>query len=47
MSQKSLNPKPISERLVKDKLPVRRALAQIGVSRPTFYRWYDLYSNYN
>ncbi len=25
------------------KLPVRRALAQIGVSRPTFYRWYDLY----
>ena len=25
------------------KLPVRRALAQIGVSRPTFYRWYELY----
>jgi putative transposase len=25
------------------KLPVRRALAQLGVSRPTFYRWYDLY----
>jgi putative transposase len=25
------------------KLPVRRTLAQIGVSRPTFYRWYDLY----
>jgi transposase InsO family protein len=24
-------------------LPVRRTLAQIGVSRPTFYRWYDLY----
>lgn len=24
-------------------LPARRALAQIGVSRPTFYRWYDLY----
>ena len=25
------------------KLPVRRALAQIGVSRLTFYRWYELY----
>ena len=24
-------------------LPVRRTLAQIGVSRATFYRWYDLY----
>jgi putative transposase len=24
-------------------LPVRGTLAQIGVSRPTFYRWYDLY----
>lgn len=24
-------------------LPARRALAQIGVSRATFYRWYDLY----
>jgi transposase-like protein len=22
-------------------LPVRRTLEQIGVSRPTFYRWYD------
>jgi transposase-like protein len=24
-------------------LPVRRTLEQIGVSRPTFYRWYDRY----
>jgi len=24
-------------------LPVSRTLVQIGVSRPTFYRWYDLY----
>ena len=24
-------------------LPVRRALAQIGIPRATFYRWYDLY----
>jgi transposase InsO family protein len=24
-------------------LPVRRTLAQIGMSRPTFYRWYELY----
>ena len=24
-------------------LPVRRALAQIGIHRATFYRWYDLY----
>ena len=24
-------------------LSVRRTLAKIGVSRPTFYRWYDLY----
>ena len=23
--------------------PVKRTLEQIGVSRPTFYRWYDLY----
>jgi putative transposase len=27
------------------KLPVRRTLAQIGVSRPTFYRWYNLYTS--
>ncbi len=24
-------------------LPVKQTLAKIGVSRPTFYRWYDLY----
>ena len=24
-------------------LPVRRTLAQIGIPRATFYRWYDLY----
>lgn len=24
-------------------LPVRRTLAQLGISRATFYRWYDLY----
>ena len=24
-------------------LPVRRTLQQIGISRATFYRWYDLY----
>ena len=24
-------------------LPVRRTLDKIGISRPTFYRWYDLY----
>jgi putative transposase len=24
-------------------LPVRRTLDKLGVSRPTFYRWYDLY----
>jgi len=23
--------------------PVKRTLEQIGVSRPTFYRWYDFY----
>ena len=23
--------------------PIKRTLEQIGVSRPTFYRWYDLY----
>jgi putative transposase len=27
-------------------LPVKRTLAQIGVSRPTFYRWYDLYRRF-
>ena len=24
-------------------LPVKRTLDQLGVSRPTFYRWYDRY----
>jgi transposase-like protein len=27
-------------------LPVKRTLAKIGVSRPTFYRWYDLYQRF-
>jgi len=27
-------------------LPVRRTLEQIGVSRPAFYRWYDLYRRF-
>ena len=27
-------------------LPVKRTLAKIGVSRPTFYRWYDLYQQF-
>ncbi|MAI44584.1 MAG: helix-turn-helix domain-containing protein [Hyphomicrobiaceae bacterium TMED74] len=27
-------------------LPVKRTLAKIGVSRPTFYRWYDLYRRF-
>lgn len=27
-------------------LPAKRTLAQIGVSRPTFYRWYDLYCRF-
>jgi putative transposase len=27
-------------------LPVKRTLAMIGVSRPTFYRWYDLYRRF-
>ena len=26
--------------------PVKRTLEQIGVSRPTFYRWYDLYRRF-
>ncbi len=24
-------------------LPVRRTLAQLGIPRATFYRWYDVY----
>jgi transposase InsO family protein len=27
-------------------LPVKRTLAKLGVSRPTFYRWYDLHSRF-
>lgn len=27
-------------------LPVKQTLAKIGVSRPTFYRWYDLYHRF-
>ena len=27
-------------------LPVKRTLATVGVSRPTFYRWYDLYRRF-
>ena len=26
--------------------PVKKSLEQIGVSRPTFYRWYDLYRRF-
>lgn len=27
-------------------LPARRTLAKLGISRPTFYRWYDLYRRF-
>ena len=27
-------------------LPVKRTLDKLGVSRPTFYRWYDLYRRF-
>ena len=27
-------------------LPVRRTLDKLGISRPTFYRWYDLYRRF-
>jgi transposase-like protein len=27
-------------------LPVKRTLAKLSVSRPTFYRWYDLYRRF-
>ena len=27
-------------------LPIKHTLEQIGVSRPTFYRWYDLYRRF-
>jgi putative transposase len=26
-------------------LPVKRTLAQLGIPRATFYRWYDLYQS--
>jgi len=29
--------------VVRSHLPVSRTLKHIGVSRPTFYRWYDTY----
>jgi putative transposase len=28
-------------------LPIKQTLAKIGVSRPTFYRWYDLYRRFD
>lgn len=28
------------------RLPTKRVLAKLGVSRPTFYRWYDLYRRF-
>jgi transposase-like protein len=28
------------------RLPVKRVLAKLGVSRPKFYRWYDLYRRF-
>ena len=28
------------------RLPANRVLAKLGVSRPTFYRWYDLYRRF-
>ncbi len=43
---------PASEKLEiirlveQSRLPVKRTLERIGVSRPTFYRWYDLYRRF-
>ena len=43
---------PVSEKLEiiriveQSHLPVKHTLAKIGVSRPTFYRWYDLYRRF-
>lgn len=43
---------PASEKLEiirlveQSRLPVRRTLEKLGVSRPTFYRWYDLYRRF-
>ena len=28
------------------RLPAKRVLAKLGVSWPTFYRWYDLYRRF-
>jgi transposase-like protein len=28
-------------------LPIKHTLVKIGVSRPTFYRWYDLYRRFS
>ena len=37
----------MASRLVEQShLPVKRTLKRIGVSRPTFYRWYDLYRRF-
>ena len=30
----------------RSRLPVKRTLDKLGVSRPTFYRWYDLYRRF-
>ena len=39
--------KPEIIRLVEQShLPVRRTLDKLGVPRPTFYRWYDLYRRF-
>ena len=27
-------------------LPVKHTLDKLGISRPTFYRWYDLYRRF-
>ena len=27
-------------------LPVRRTLDKLGIARPTFYHWYDLYRRF-
>ena len=43
---------PASEKLEivrlveKSHLPVRRTLDKLGISRPTFYRWYDLFRRF-
>ena len=43
---------PASEKLEiiqlveRSRLPAKRLLAKLGVSRPTFYRWYDLHRRF-